>query len=260
VAGDDLIAAYLRELRVSVAHLRDADDMVAEAEDHLRETADRLRDGRTEAEAAMEAITRFGSAGYVARVCTSEAKRGAAVPTMRTRAAGLSLFLAPVLLIVGTIGNWSTGKTWFHGLLVFVSVLSVPALFFGLWGLRRRHGGLGRVGLFAFALALVAVPVFFATAYGTLIAAPAFLSIALLVFAVEMLRAQVLPVVPLTLLAAGPVLGMATAAVLAVVPGDGMLPFVVTLVPVTVALMWLGWVMWREPAVDRRGVGPLVAQ
>src|SRR4029450_4452794 len=111
VAGDDLIGAYLRELRASVGHLRDADDMVAEAEDHLRETAERLRDGRTEAEAAAEAIARVGSATYVARVCTTEAKRGAAVPTRRTCFAGLALFLAPVLLVGGTIGNYSTGKT-----------------------------------------------------------------------------------------------------------------------------------------------------
>jgi hypothetical protein len=260
VAGDDLITAYLRELRAGVAHLRDADDVVAEAEDHLRETAERLRDGRTDGEAAAEAIARFGSASYVARVCTTEAKRGAAVPTQRTRWAGFSLFLAPVLLVGGTIGNWSTGRTWFHGLLVFISVLSVPALFFGLWGLRRRHGGLGRAGLAAFALALVAVPTFFVAGYYGVIVAFFFLAVTLLVFAVEMVRAQVLPVVPLTLLAAGPVFGMATVAVLAVVPGDGWLSVVVTLVPVTVALMWLGWFMWREPAVDRRGVGPLVAQ
>jgi len=259
VAGDDLIAAYLRELRASVAHLRDADDLVAEAEDHLRETADRLRDGRTETEAEAEAIARFGSATYVARVCRTEAKRGAAVPTQRTRAAGVALFLAPVLLVGGTIGNWSTGKTWVHGLLVFISVLSVPALFFGLWGLRRRHGGLGRVGLLAFVLALAALPVFFVAGWYGVIAAFFILTVVLLAFAVEMLRAQVLPVVPLTLLAAGPVMGMATVAVLAVVPGDGSVPAFVALVPITVALMWLGWVMWREPAVDRRGVGPLAA-
>jgi hypothetical protein len=257
VAGDDLITAYLRELRASVAHLRDADDMVAEAEDHLRETAQRLRDGRTEAAAAAAAVARFGSAAYVAKVCTSESKRGAAVPTRRTCWAGLALFLSPVLLVGGTIGNFSTGKTWLHGLLAFISGLSVPALLFGMGGLRRRDGGLGRVGLLAFALALAAVPVFF-VGYGFL-AAPFFLAIALLVFAVEMLRAQVLPVVPLTLLGAGPVMGMATVAVLAVVPGDGMLSAYVALLPVTVAVMWLGWFMWREPAVDRHGVGPLAA-
>jgi len=258
VAGDDLITAYLRELRASVAHLRDADDMVAETEDHLRETVERLRDGRTEAEAAAEAVARFGSATYVAHVCTTEAKRGAAVPTRRTRIAGVALFLAPVLLIGGTIGNYSTGKTWVHGLLVFISVMSLPALLFGLGGLRRRHGGLGRVALIAFVLALVALPVSFAGIYGWL-AAPFFLAVALLVFAVEMLRAQLLPVVPIILLGAGPVFGMATVAVLAVVGGDRILSAYVALAPVTVALMWLGWVMWREPAVDRSEVGPLAA-
>jgi hypothetical protein len=144
-----------------------------------------------------------------------------------------------------------------HGLLVFISVLSVPALLVGLWGLRRRHGGLGRIGLFAFALALAAVPTFFVAGYYGVFVAFVVLEIALVVFGVEMLRAQVLPVVPLILLVAGPVLGMAALAVLAVVSGEAWLSWVVTLVPVAGALMWLGWFMWREPAVDRRGVGPL---
>jgi hypothetical protein len=259
VAGDGLIAAYLRELRASVSHLRDADDLVAEAEDHLRETAERLRDGRTEAEAEAEAIARFGSATYVARVCASEAKRGAAVPTRRTCWAGLSLFLAPVLLVGGTIGNWSTGKTWVHGLLVFISVLSVPAVLFGMWGLRRRHGGLGRVGLVAFVLALAGVPVFFVAGYYGVIVAFVFLAVALLVFAVEMVRAQVLPVVPIVMLALGPLAGVAVLVGLAVVPGKAWVAAAVALVPTVVACMWLGWCMWREPAVDRRVVGPVSA-
>ena len=259
MAGDDLIAAYLRELRVSVAHLRDADDMVAEAEDHLRETAERLRDGRTDAEAAAEAIARFGSAPYVAKVCTVESKRGAAVPTLRTRVAGLSLFLAPVLLIGGTIGNYSTGKTFVHGVWVFLSALSLPALLFGLWGLRKRHGGLGRAGLIAFVAAVVAWPVAMPFAYFGLVVFPVLLGLAVLVFAVEMLRARILPVMPLVLLAASPVLVLALLPVSRVVMNDWYL-LGAALAPVVVALMWLGWVMWREPAVDRRGVGPLVAQ
>ena len=258
MAGDDLITAYLRELRASVAHLRDADDMVAEAEDHLRETADRLRDGRTEAEAAAEAVARFGSAAYVAKVCTVESKRGAAVPTRRTRFAGLALFLAPVMLVVGTIGNYSTGKTFVHGMWVFLSALSLPALLYGLWGLRKRHGGLGRVGLLAFVVALLATPVSMFFAYWGLIVFPALLAFALIVFAVEMLRARILPVAPLVLLAASPVLVLALLPVSRVVTNDWYL-LGAALAPVTVALMWLGWVMWREPAVDRHGVGPLAA-
>jgi hypothetical protein len=258
VAGDDLITAYLRELRASVAHLRDADDMVAEAEDHLRETVERLRDDRSEAEAAAEAIARFGSAGYVAKVCTSEAKRGAAVPTRRTCIAGLSLFLAPVLLIVGTIGNYSTGKTFVHGMWVFLSALSLPALLYGLWGLRKRHGGLGRAGLIAFVVAVVALPVAMPFSYFGLVVFPVLLGLAVLVFAVEMLRARILPVMPLVLLAANPVLVLALLPVSRLVTNDWYL-LGAALAPVVVALMWLGWVMWREPAVDRSGVGPLAA-
>ena len=37
MADDGVIAAYLRELRFSVARLPNADDIVAEAEDHLLE-------------------------------------------------------------------------------------------------------------------------------------------------------------------------------------------------------------------------------
>jgi len=179
------------------------------------------------------------------------------VPTRRTRAAGLVLFLAPVMLVVGTIGNVSTGKTWVHGLLVFISALSLPALLYGLWGLRKRHGGLGRAGLLAFVVALVAAPVSMFFAYWGLIVFPALLALALLVFAVEMLRARILPVAPLVLLAASPLL----AAVVFVAGGpmyNDLAALAVALFPLTVALMWLGWVMWREPAVDR-GVGPLAA-
>jgi hypothetical protein len=255
VAGDDLIGAYLRELRASVAHLRDADDMVAEAEDHLRETAERLRDGRTEAEAAAEAIARFGSATYVARVCTTEAKRGAAVPTRRTCFAGLALFLAPVLLVGGTIGNYSTGKTWVHGLLVFISALSLPAFIVGLWGLRRRHGGLGRVGLIAFFVALVAAPVSMFFYFG-LALFPALLALVILVFAIEMLRARILPVAPLVLLGIVPVLGFVLLVILAAMEAE-LYVLGLAMVPTFAALMWLGWYQWREPAVDRSGVGPL---
>jgi hypothetical protein len=104
----------------------------------------------------------------------------------------------------------------------------------------------------------VVVPVGFAGYYGFFFAVGV-LSVALVVFAVEMLRAQVLPVVPIILLALGPAILTLSMAVLALVPGDAGVAVLVALVPTTAALMWLGWVMWREPAVDRRGVEPLAA-
>jgi len=149
MADDGLIAAYLRELGYSVARLPDADDIVAEAEDHLYETAERLvGDGRSRAEAEATAVARFGSAELVARTCVTEAKRGAAVPTTRTRTAGLAALLTPVLLVVGQYLNVNipSDRGPVHGIGVALLVGTIPAFLYGLWGLRARHGGLGRLG------------------------------------------------------------------------------------------------------------------
>ena len=262
MAGDDLIAAYLRELRFSVARLQDADDIVAEAEDHLLEAVERMDDGRPRAELEAEALARFGSAQLVARICIVESKRGAAVPTTKTRYAGLSLFAAPILAVVGEIGNETAmhPKTWVHGFMVFLLAMSLPALFFGLWGLRRRNGGLGRVGLVALILAFVSPVLSFAAGWGAHVALPGLLAFALFVLAVEMIRARILPVVPLVLLVIGAVGSLAVA--LLAFPVDDVGDLFIELcaiaaAPLLVALMWLGWFMWREPAVDRVGTGPL---
>jgi hypothetical protein len=261
VAGDGLIAAYLTELRYSVARLPDADDIVAEAEDHLLEAVERLSDGRTPHEAEAEALARFGSASLVARICITESKRGAAVPTTRTRHAGLALLAAPILALVGEIGNEATdNKGGLHGFAVFVLTLSVPALFFGLWGLRRRNGGLGPVGLAALILAFVSPVLSHAAGWGAIVAFAALMAFAICVLAVEMIRAQILPVVPLVLLLAGTVavFVMTLLALLVEPVGDVWIELVaVASTPVIVAIFWLGWFMWREPAVDRVGTGPL---
>ena len=263
MAGDGLIAAYLRELRFSVARLPDADEIVAEAEDHLLEAVEHLRARGecTPAEAESEALARFGSAELVARVCVSESKRGAAVPTRRTRVAGLALLIAPIALVLGHWGNVSTDNTGsMHGTAVFVEVLAIPLLLFGLWGLRERHGGLGRMGLTALVLALVSVPTAF-LGYPGLIAGIAMLTLALFVFAVALLRAQALPVLPILLLGAGPVAGCGVALIGWVLSPDGTLDAAVLVAIgfVAVAAVWLGWAMWRERAADRRRVGPVAA-
>jgi hypothetical protein len=263
VAGDGLIAAYLVELRHSVARLPDADAIVAEAEDHLLEAAEWLcAEGRSGHEAEAEAVARFGSAALVARICVTESRRGAAVPTTRTRYAGLALLAAPLLALVGEIGNETTRhpKTGVHGSFVVVLVLSVPALFFGLWGLRRRNGGLGRVGLAALILAFASPVLSMAAAWGAIVAFAALMAIAICVLAVEMIRAQILPVVPVALLVAGAVgvLVVTLASFLVDAAHETWIELVaVAGAPLVVAFVWLGWYMWREPAVDRVGTGPL---
>jgi hypothetical protein len=262
VAGDGLIAAYLVELRHSVARLPDADDIGAEAEDHLLETVDRLcADGRSPHEAEAEAVARFGSAELVARICITESKRGAAVPTTKTRYAGLALLAAPILALVGEIGNETTGhKGGLHGFMVFVLCMAVPALFIGLWGLRRRNGGLGQLGLAALILAFLSPVLAMAAGWGAFVAFAALMALAICVLAVEMIRAQILPVVPLVLLAVGTVavLVVTGLALLTESSGDvGLALTAIAAAPLVVGIMWLGWFMWREPAVDRAGAAPL---
>ena len=254
MADDGVIAAYLRELEFSVARLPDADDIVAEAEDHLREAAERLvRDGRRHAEAEAEAVARFGSAALVARVCVIESKRGVAVPTIRTRQAGLAAMLTPVLLVVGQYLNVNVpvDRGAVHGIGVMMLVAAIPAFVFGLWGLRARHGGLGRLGKVAIIAAIISpFTVFFASYYG-LFFALGLLCLAVVVLCVEMLHANVLPVVPLVLVAVGPVGTVALMAGITAAGGDAGNASAFICVPgMVVGYVWLGWYLWREPAVD----------
>ena len=98
--------------------LSGADLIVAEVDDHLYEKADSLlRVGMTLDAAEREAVNGFGSADCVARAHRTEAKRRrAAVPTRRTRAAGIVMFVAPVLALVGQTINLTVKKGAVHGL------------------------------------------------------------------------------------------------------------------------------------------------
>jgi hypothetical protein len=187
------------------------------------------------------------------------------VPTTRTRLAGIALLLAPILLVVGEWGNEATDNTGgMHGTAVVVLGLAFPALIFGLWGLRARHGGLGRLGRAAFVLAVLSPILSLAALYGAAALLTLLLAIALLVFGVKLLRASVLPVAPLTLVVAGPILVMVDVAVaLAITIGGGdaggMPPalFVVPILVTAAGLAWLGWHMSQETAVDSARSRPL---
>ena len=272
MADDGLIAAYLRELRFCVARLADADDIVAEAEDHLRQVAERLvASGRAPSDAESEAIARFGSAAVVSRVCITQAKQGASVPTTRTRQAGLAAMLAPLLLAFGQWGNVATDRGGAHGVAVALLTFSFPAFVFGLWGLRARHGGLGRLGRAALLLAVCAPAVSLVAGWGAPFVFIPMIAVAQVVFAVEMLRASVLPVLPLSLFAAGAVVALVDVAAAGIVTlaggdaGHASSPATVALVTLPMLLTasgftWLGWRLWCEPAADQGGrLQPLAA-
>ncbi|HUP68486.1 MAG TPA: permease prefix domain 1-containing protein [Acidimicrobiales bacterium] len=251
MADDGVIAAFLRELAYSVARLPDAADIVAEAEDHLYEAADHLVGvGRSRTDAEAEAIARFGSAALIARICVIEAKRGASVPTTRTRAAGLAALLTPVLLVVGQYLNVTVDHGFVHGIGVISLTTAIPAFVFALWGLRARHGGLGQLGKIAIVSAVISPFLSFIAGYAGVFAAMGLLGLAVIVLVVEMLRANVLPVVPLVLLATGPAGVLAVVVATGATGGDAGGVWFYPLLLTAVGYLWLGWYLWREPAVD----------
>jgi len=82
------------------------------------------------------------------------------------------------------------------------------------------------------------------------IAAMGLLGLAVVVLVVEMLRANVLPVAPLVLLATGPVAVLALAVGITAAGGDAGDVWAYPMLATTVGFVWLGWHLWHEPAVD----------
>jgi len=262
VAEPGLIGAYLAELRYSVARLPDADEIAAEAEDHLRSAADALvAAGRPRPAAEVEALARFGSAPLVARVFVEESKRGGAVSTRLTRRAGAAALLAPLLVVVGQAGNVATDSGPGHGAAVMLLVAAFAAFAFALRGVRKRHGGLGGWGRAAFwlfvASPLIAAP--FSWGAGGALAVVQLLVVTLL--GVGMIRARVLPVAAVALFTLAPAATVAAAALLTAVGLDASRYAPIGVIPFAVGFVWVGWAMWREPALDVRSLngGPLAA-
>lgn len=259
MAGDGLIEAYLRELHARVRSLPDADDIVDEARDHLLEVAERLvAEGLDRRDAEAEALARFGAAPQVARTFVRDAGKGATVPTTLTRRAGLAAVLAPVLAAVGQAGNEGIDRGAGHGVAVGLLLAAVAAFLFALWGLRARHGGLGRLGHVAFWLTVAAPFIALPFSWGAPVALVVVMGVVVVVLSVAMVRAGVLPVVPLVLLALGPIGAIAILIGVSAAGGDAGPYFGFPLLASVIAFVWLGWTMWREPAFDAPGRrGPL---
>lgn len=266
MAEPGLIAAYLTELRFSVSRLPDADDIVAEADDHLHTVAERLvsTTGCSPVDAEAQALARFGSASLVARLHVEEAKRGGAVSTRTSRRAGVAAMAAPVVFAVGQLGNETIDRGTGHGVAVGLMLVAVAAFAYGLWGLRARHGGLGNWGRAAFWL-FVASPVLaapFGWGAGVALVVVQLLVVALL--GVGMLEARVLPPVPVAMFSLSAPATVVMAAALTAFGIDAAPYAPLGILVCLLGYMWLGWAMWREPALDagrtaRDTPGPLAA-
>lgn len=263
MAESDLIAAYLSELRYSVARLADVDDIVVEAEDHLLASVDSaVANGASRVEAEALALARFGSAPLVARVFNEEANRGGAVSTRITRQAGFAAMLVPLLVVIGQFGNLAIDNGALHGVAVAVLGVALACFAFAVWGMRKRHGGLGRWGRVAFWL-FIASP--FIAAPFTWQAGAAFLAVQLVVvtlLGIGMIRARILPVLAVGFFTLAPAATLLTAiAISLTVKGDtDQYVFTAGAMVMALGLALVGLAMWREPALDARsssGTGPL---
>ena len=89
MAEPDLIADYLRSLRQCLRWRPDAADLIDEAEDHLRLSAERIaRECGDPLQAQRITLTRFGDPAVVARAFATATPGGLIMPTPFTRTAG----------------------------------------------------------------------------------------------------------------------------------------------------------------------------
>lgn len=252
MAEPGLIDLYLVELRADVENQSDADDVVAEAQDHLHLTAERYRSrGLSEVEAERRAIGDFGSSGLVARAFATQ-RKGVIMPTTFTRRTGLA---AVVCAICGFLGQAALASTTSSEIrawtFVPLTLLAVVLFFPAVLGLRARQAGrLGRIGTAGFLLMLagplLATP--FSWVAGT--ALIAFMGLGLALISLAMWRANILPRGGILLLGGGLVGSIALAAIMTAVHFDAGKLILLGQIPSAVGLAWLGWFMWREEAVE----------
>lgn len=251
MAEPGLIEAYLNELRFSLAKLADRDDLVDEVADHLYTARERLvRKGVAMAEAESQALGQFGSAALVSKVYAEEEKRGGAVSTTTTRRAGLAALAAAPLVAIGQAGNELVPRGFVHGVALVTLTAGIAAFVYALWGLRRRHGGLGRLGQVTFwwfvASPFIAAPFLWGAPFAL---AVQWLFISGLLGS-AMLSARILPRPAVAMFTVWPVAMPFVVLAMSAAGYDIGAWFLTFFAPIAVGLMWLGWSMWNEPALD----------
>ena len=254
MAEPSLIAAYLVELRYSVANLDDVDDIVAEAEDHLLTATEAgVARGLSETDAEAEALARFGSAALVSRVCIEEAKRGGAVSTQLTRRAGVAAMIAPPLAAIGEIGNEATGRTPLHGAFVMLLTLSLCTCAVAPGGSAAATAGSGAGAVPRSGCSSRRRSSSAPFGWGAGLAFGAVQIVVVTLLGIGMIRARILPVPAVALFTLAPACTFIGVALFGAAELDMVPPAVLGAAAVALGLMWVGWVMWREPALDVRG-------
>lgn len=267
-----LIDGYLETLHRSVRYRRDADDLVAEVQDHLLEAIEILEHRGTGSVAAQqETLERFGDPVLLARAFASTPRGGIAVPTQFTRAAGITAMVSSILWLamISTwwFGNWredvdgswegTAQIAWIIGSAAALGAAGLMVL--SMVALYQRHGGLGVLGQAGIALTGLGMAglliAWFFQGWGTAMA------IGTLLFGAALLRSDIAPRLPTLFFTVGLTLGGITVAVLNIIefgyrdvwgdrPTANMIGITIGLVILAGGLLGLGNWLRNETPVD----------
>jgi hypothetical protein len=268
MAQPQLIDRYLAALQDNLGQAPDAGDILAEVEDHLRETVASYRhDGLDVAGAETRALEAFGSPRLVARAfADARHTKGLAMPTTFTRRAGLAAIASPLVLLAAMPAlyaeKWTTWTTNWSFAGNTITLVALALLMVAMVGIRARHGGalgtLGLAGLVLVGLGTLVVLAQFSWALAFWLVP---ISTGVALFAVAIVRARLLPVVPTVLFGTG----LLVPAALALRDGLAGYEHAITIWPhgligiaiFGLGLTWLGWQLRTEHPVDtNQGMAP----
>lgn len=249
MAEHRLIDAYLTDLQRRLRRLDDADDLVAEAADHLLTTMERLvLTGVPPAEAERTALDRYGSARRVARAFRDEAAWQGAMATWATRQSGR----LGVVSAVAFAGFFAGNALPVFGLCGVVAMVTGMC---ALLGVRARHWRLGLWGRLAWRTYLAGIVV--GDRLATALHLPGLdnviAGVAIGLAGVGLLRARILPAGAVVLAVFAPL----TRALASTAGPRGLVN--VAAVSGILGLGWIGWFMANEPLLADEPDGSDVA-
>ena len=254
MAENDLIARYLEDLEHGLGtHVRHADRIRAEIEDHLRSSSDQMRAaGLSEADANRRAIECFGPVEELASTFITLEDEGAGARASRftTRAGLLGAIGGFIIALAAAIqvADDRNGDAADQGVGAVVGTVGLVAAIVmvgvGFAGIVARHRGalrrIDRVALGLLALGLVTMWLPF---WGILVIAVPLMLIGTILFGIRVYRVHALPRPPIAFM----LLAGASLVALTVTKSDkSSIEFATGWVLVLAGWCWLQFTLWSE--------------
>lgn len=266
MADSDLIAGYVMALRSSLQWRSDVDDLVSEADDHLRCAALGLEArGLDPSLAQRQVLLRFGDVGLVARTFALTPTGGTAMPSRLTRTAGVFAIVAATLWLVAALtafivaGAEGSGVSYLTlALLVFAASACTTVTIFGM--LRRAGARWDALTVVAMLLAILGT-LLLGIATWAWIVGVAFPTVAALIAVLRLRAARFGNALASVLLVAAWPVGIAVALVLITLKvgptdsyGDYYLAYIIGFlsgsIPFAAGLFMIGRWLHSEQAID----------